>query len=94
MTFRRIANIFMERLVASLKIRYTVLMNNGPQFTSKFVAALCKELSIRKIETTEYYLQANEQFGNLHGTMILRQNHYVAEHLKNWDTFVSPLTYA
>lgn len=58
-TVTRIANIFMKQCVASFRLPFTVLTDNGPYFTSKFFTALRMEIRLKTVTTTEYHLQDN-----------------------------------
>lgn len=94
MTTIRIANIFKERCVENFGISPTMLTENGPQFTTKLFFALCKELGVKKVLTTEYHQQVNGKIEQFNATMVSRVCHHVVEHQEDWDTFMFPLTYA
>lgn len=92
-TATRTVNILMEHWVADLGIPSKVLTKNGPQFTSKFFAALCKQLNVKTVTKTEYHLQAGRHVKRFNATMISSLSEYVAEHENDGDTFLFPLTY-
>lgn len=45
------------------------------------------------LTTTVYHLQTNEQAKTFTKTIVVRLRHYVAEHMRDWDIYVQPLTY-
>lgn len=92
-TATTVATTSLEHWVANFGILSKVVTDNGPQFTSKFFAALCTQLGIKAMTTTEYHPQANGQVERFNRTIASRQQHYVAEHRCDWDAFVLPLTY-
>lgn len=69
-TTTRMANIFTEHWVASFGIRSIVLTDNGPDFTSKFLAAICKDPGIETATTTKYHPPTNGQIQRFNTTMI------------------------
>lgn len=64
--------------------RYTALTSIGPSSILK--------LRINPVGTTRYDLQENLQIKRYNRTIISGRRHYVAEHQKNCDTFLFPLT--
>lgn len=90
MTATSIVSIFMELSVSNFRIPSTVLTDNGPQFSSKFFAALCKKLEDKTLVTTNYHLQDNGQVERFNAIIISRLRNYVAEHEKDWDKLMFP----
>lgn len=72
-----------------------LLTDNGPQFTShSFFAFLSGCLGTKVLTTTAYHPQTNGRTERYSRTSITHLQHYVAEHQKDRDLFVQPLTYA
>ena len=71
-----------------------LLTDNGPQFVAKFFAAICLLLGVKQHTITAYHPQTNGQVERYNKTLVSRLRHYVADHQRNWDEFVQPLTYA
>lgn len=90
----RIASVFMAHWVASYRITSIVLTDSVPQFTAKCFAAICKELGVEMVLTTEYHPQSHGQIERFNPTGIPRLTHYLAKIQKSWNTFMSLLTYA
>lgn len=88
------ANIFFEHWVIPYGIPKYLLTDNGPQFTSKFFAMICSLLGVKHLTTTAYHPQTKGQVEHYNKTIVTRLRHYVAEHQRDWDTLVQPLTYA
>lgn len=54
-TATSIANTFTEHFVANFGIPSKILTDSAPQSTSKFFAALCKELGVKTVKKNEYH---------------------------------------
>lgn len=70
------------------------LTKNGPEFKSKLLAGISRQLSVKAIKTTDYYLQPNGKVQRSIRTIFSRLHHNVAEQQRNWDAFVTPPTKA
>lgn len=71
-----------------------LLTDNGSNFTSKFFQSICLAIGSKNLFTTAYHPQTNGQAERYNRTLVTRLRHFVAEHQRNWDEFVQPLTYA
>ena len=89
-----IATVFLDLWVYAYGAPSYVLTDNGPQFAAKFFEAVCAMIGIKHVFTTAYHPQTNGQVERFNKTLAARLRHYVAEHQKDWDEFVQPLTYA
>ena len=89
-----IARVFLENWVYPYGAPTHLLSDNGPQFASKFFAAVNYMLGVKHYLTTAYHPQSNGQTERFNKTLVQRLRHYVEEHQANWDIFVQPLTYA
>lgn len=67
--------------------------NKGPPFVSKFFTNLFL-LEIKNLTTTAYHMQKNGQAKSYNRNIVTRENLYVSEDQKAWDTYVQPQTYA
>jgi transposase InsO family protein len=72
----------------------SLLTDNGPQFTAKFFQAVCSELGIRKIITTDYRPQTNGQVERYNRTILASLRGYVSKRQDDWDDFTSAITFA
>lgn len=89
-----LATVFFERWVNNFGIPTKVLIDNGPPFTSKFLATICTQQSVETITTTSYHPESNGQVKRFKQTVVSRLRYYVTGHRKDWDALVIPLTYA
>lgn len=71
-----------------------LLAENRPQIVRKFFETLRTFLGVKDLTTTAYHPQANGQAERYNKIIVPRLRHHVAEHQRNWDLFVQPLTYA
>lgn len=71
------ANVFLDHWVSSFEISRTGLVDNAPQFTSKFFKAMCEELRIRAITSNKYHSQNKGQLKQFNRTPGSRLRYYV-----------------
>lgn len=90
----KVAEQFVEQWIIPYGAPDYLLSDNGPQFVAKFFEAICTCLTIKHLTTTAYHPETNGQVERFNRTLVTRIRHYVAEHQKDWDTFVPMLTYA
>ena len=89
-----VATVFLDLWVYGYGAPSYVLTDNGPQFAAKLFEAVCIMICIKHVITTAYHPQTNGQVERFDKTLAAKIRHYVAEHQKDWDEFVQPLTYA
>ncbi|CDF40922.1 unnamed protein product [Chondrus crispus] len=89
-----VANAFLDNWVYVYGAPRYVLTDNGPQFAAKFFDAVCALLGVRHYLTTAYHPQTNGQTERFNRTLVQRLRHYVAEHQRDWDEYIQPLTFA
>lgn len=93
-TADKISMIIMEHQVVRVVIPSTVPMDNEPQITSTSILFSIRKCGGKTVATTEYYPLANVQVERSSTSMISILRHYVAEHWKNYNRFLFPLTSA
>ncbi|CDF38169.1 unnamed protein product [Chondrus crispus] len=89
-----VANAFLDNWVYVYGAPRYMLTDNGPQFAAKFFDAVCALLGVRHYLTTAYHPQTNGQTERFNRTLVQRLRHYVAEHQRDWDEYIQPLTFA
>lgn len=85
---------FLQDCIILFRIPAHVLTKNGTHFKSKFFATLDRHLDTKQPATTVYHSQTNGQIERYNETVMTQLYHYAADHQRNWDIFVQPLTYA
>ena len=85
---------FLEHWVFVYGAPTYLLTDRGANFTAKFFQAVCSSLGVKNLFTTAYHPQTNGQSERFNRTLISRLKHYVAEHQRDWDQYIYPLTYA
>lgn len=88
------ANFFLEHWIIPLGISSYFLMDNRPQFASKFFVSICAYLGAKHLATTVHHPQTNGRAERYNRTIITRLRPYVAEQQRNWKLCVLPFTYA
>lgn len=63
-------------------------------YVNSFFATICRYLGVKVLTTTAYHPQTDGRVERYKKTTIARLRRYVANHQRNWDTFVKPLNYA
>lgn len=89
-----VASAFLDHLVASYGIPDSTLTDNGPQFASVLFQGELSLLGIVANFATFYHPQTNGQVERFNHTIIRQLRHYVSDHVKTWDQYVSMLTTA
>lgn len=90
----RVANVFFDSWIVPYGILVYILTENGVQFTSKLLAALCKIRVVKNLTTTACYPQTNEHIARYNRTISTTLRYNVAKNQKDWDTYVQPFIYA
>lgn len=70
-----------------------ILLDNRPQFFSKFSVALCASLGLKKVNEMENNSQANAQVESFINTLLARLGHYPDQCQKDLNTFIHPMLY-
>lgn len=70
----------------------TFLGDNGPQFVSKFLAALCTSLGSKQVTTTECHSQSSGQVER-HNKRIVSRLRHIDDHQQDRDVALQPLKY-
>lgn len=78
----------------NLDIPSTMTTDNGFWITSRYFARLAEKLSVKTVTSAESHPQANGQVEHFNATTITIFMKRLADHQKDWDMFVLPLTYA
>ena len=93
-TSQTVTDAFLQYWAYAYGVPDRLLSDNGPQFTARYFQHALASLGIKHVPTSTYHPQTNGQTERYNSSIIARLRHYVAEHQRNWDTFVQPLTYA
>jgi transposase InsO family protein len=72
----------------------SLLTENRPQLTAKFLQAVRGELGIQKVFTTAYHPQTNGNVELYNRTILVSIGGYVAARKYDWDDYTSAVTFA
>jgi hypothetical protein len=89
-----VCNAFIEEWVHIYGAPAILLSDNGTQFTSRTMLALCRYYNIKQVFTNPYHPQTNGQVERFNKTLAAQLRASVAEDQKLWDQFISSVTYA
>lgn len=92
-TAPKVAEIFLIYWVAPYGLLTTTPFDNEQQFVFKLFTSLCPTLGV-KITITKHHPQTNSQVGKINRTLFSRPRLFMADHQRNWDELVHPMTYA
>lgn len=93
-TATTVATFVLEHCVSSFDIPRKVWTGKGPQWSSKFVPAICTQLVVEMITTNRYHHKTNERVERSDRKIVCRLQHYVAEYREDQDGYALPITYA
>lgn len=80
--------------MASYRIPFKPLTENGPQLVSNFFVAVCRLLWVNNITITEHHKQTSGQRERFNCNLFSQLRHYVSEQKTDLDTYLLPLTYS
>ena len=89
-----VAVAFVEHWIFKYDPPKTLISDNGKQFASKFLQAVCSILGLSNIFTSTYHPQTNGQVERYNRTILAMPRNYVNEHQDDWDRYATALTYA
>jgi Integrase zinc binding domain/Integrase core domain len=89
-----VARAFVNQWVYVYGPPLSLITDNGPQFTAKFVQAACAELGIANVFTTAYHPKTNGQVERYNRTILAALRAYVAKRQDDWDDYTSAVTFA
>ena len=72
----------------------SVLTDNGPPFSSKFLQTVCIALGVRNLFTTTYNPKANGQAERYNRTLAAALRAYVSDNQMDWDIHAPAITFA
>jgi transposase InsO family protein len=93
-TANTVCYAFIEEWVHVYGAPSILLSDNGTQFTSRTMLALCRHYGIRQVFTNPYHPQTNGQVERFNKTLAAQLRANVAEDQTIWDQFTSSVTYA
>ena len=86
-----VAEAFVSHWVFTYGPPRSVLTDNGPPFSSKFLQAACITLGIRNLFTTTYNPKANGQAERYNRTLAAALRAYVGDNHADWDLYAPRL---
>ena len=89
-----IPRAFLRHLVFAYRAPLTVLPDNGPQFTEKFLLETYRVFGIQKLLTNAYHPENNGQAERYNRTILSVLRKFVGEHPQSWDRYTDFLSYA
>ena len=88
------ANFVFNKIICKFGIPQTIITDQGINFESQLVQALCKLLGVKKIRSTPYHPQTNGQVERFNRTLKQMIACYTNDNHTDWDQFINPLCYA
>ena len=89
-----VAKAFVHDWVFTYGPPRSVLTDNGPPFSGKFLQSACGLIGIRNLFTTTYNPKANGQAERYNRTLGAALRAYVADNLTDWDIYAPAITFA
>lgn len=77
---RTVKTIFVHGWRSIFKTPSMVLIDNGPQFTSKIFQTIWEQRGMQPSTATKYHPQTKRQVKNFNDTIISRHRRYIVEH--------------
>ena len=89
-----VARAFVHNWVHKYGPPAILLSDNGKQFASKYLTAICQILGTSNVFTTAYHPQTNGQAERCNRTLLCAIRRYVSEELDDWDQYCNALKFA
>lgn len=83
-----VATVFLGHRIALYRISVTLTIDNGSQFVSEFLAALCFSVWSILATTIENYANAIGQVEKFNKTFFAQLLQYIHNHETDWDLFM------
>ena len=87
-TAKETARALVELIVTRHGVPERLLTDQGRNFVSELLKETCRELGIRKLQTTPYHPEGNGMVERLHRTIADSMAHYVRRDGRDWDRWV------
>jgi hypothetical protein len=84
-----IAQAFVDQVVCRHGMPKTILSDQGKEFESKFIQALCSTLNIKKISSAPYYHKTNGQVERANKEIVEKLRNYSHERPGEWDDYTN-----
>ena len=88
------AQLFVHNIVRLHGMPLKILMDRGPQFTSKFTEAVLRIMGTRQALSTAYHPQTDGQTERLNAIMEDMLRHYVSADQNDWDQHLDMAEFA
>lgn len=92
-TTTNVANIYIQGWVLLYGISSYILTDNSTQFVSNFFFTLYNHFDTKYLTKTTFRRHTNEQVRRYNETVVKHLRHYVADHQREWDTYIQALAY-
>lgn len=90
-TALHVALVALKNWILPYGIFSTIVTENGPQFVSNVLAALCAAIGTKVVTTMETHPNAKGQREWFNDTLVACQRHYIDEQRTNWNANVQLL---
>lgn len=87
-TAEHVAKAFVEEIITRHGVPTRLLTDQGRNFVSSLMKEICKNLGIKKIQTTPYHPQSNGMVERLHRTLTDSLSHFVRRDGRDWHKWV------
>ena len=89
-----VARILYDRYISVFGAPEALLSDQGANFTSKVIAALCDLFAIRKLQTSPYHAQCNGQVERFHQTLSKMLGKVWKDRKEDWPQFLPQVVHA
>ena len=93
-TAHDIARLFVDNIWKHHGMPLRITTDRGPEFTNKFIAALCELVGTMHCKSTAYHPQSDGQTERMNRVLEDMLRHYVNPKQNNWDELLSCAEFA
>lgn len=93
-TAQDMARLFVDHVWKLRGMPLRITTDRGPEFTNKFIAALCELVGTKHCKSTAYHPQSDGQTERMNRVLEDMLRHYVNPHQDNWDELLAAAEFA
>ena len=93
-TARELAQLFVDMVWKHHGLPLRLTTDRGPEFTNKFIAAMCEIVGTMHCKSTAYHPQSDGQTERMNKVLEDMLRHYINPKQNNWEELLAPAEFA
>ena len=89
-----LATVLIDEIVCRFGVPEAIHSDQGSNFVSKVIQALCSELGVKLSQTTAYHPEGNCQVEHFNRTLEGMLSKVISDHQRDWDDYLQKVLFA